>query len=391
MTDLQLLFLVLAALYLWECGCWVSRGSVAYRTRFGGQFHSVHPSRLLGNQRGGFVFAHPLPPLGTLFLTHQWPLSLSEQSVLAFVSPSMNPGSRPPQSGKFCTFAEIQTVKAQSKNLFINGKPFVCVASAGWANHVARLLQELTSLPSAKRGKAIELLLHQAWDRKAMEQRYGEFRDQTRFLRMLSNVLFGYLFVLAPAVIWRFGLGASWIGLLAGLLACTTTTAVQFRRLHRHFYPELEDERFTHFLIILLSPATTIRALDLLSRHLLETYHPLAVASLLCPPEEFRDLAAHYLRELSWPALPTCPRSEPVVIEAEQQTRLRLKREVENMLRKARLGPAELLRPPRRAESTCQSYCPRCLAQFMIPTGTCEDCGGIPLMAFGAGVEPPTA
>ena len=66
MSDLQLLFLVLALLYGWECACWVGRGSVAIRSWLGRRWRITHPGTLLGNQRGGFVFAHPLPPLGTL-------------------------------------------------------------------------------------------------------------------------------------------------------------------------------------------------------------------------------------------------------------------------------------------------------------------------------------
>src|SRR5438445_7773993 len=49
-----------------------------------------------------------------------------------------------------------------------------------------------------------------------------------------------------------------------------TTLFRSFRRMHKLFYLKAEDDRFTHFLTILLSPATTIRAHDALSRPLLE-------------------------------------------------------------------------------------------------------------------------
>ena len=66
MSDVQLLFLVLAVLYAWECACWVTRGTVVFRSWLGRAWHSSPPSTLLGNQRGGFTFAHPLPPLGAV-------------------------------------------------------------------------------------------------------------------------------------------------------------------------------------------------------------------------------------------------------------------------------------------------------------------------------------
>ena len=75
-------------------------------------------------------------------------------------------------------------------------------------------------------------------------------------MRLLTNCLFGFLFVFAPALIWRFGLRQSWLGLLAGILGFTVATAIFFGRAHKKLYPAAEDERFTHFLTILLSPAT---------------------------------------------------------------------------------------------------------------------------------------
>src|SRR3954447_2009772 len=105
MTDLQLLFVVLAVIYFWECACWLPRGSVAFLTWFGRRWRQAHPAGLLGNQRGGFVIAPPLPPLGSLLVANQFPLSLSPDGVLAYVAPTVNPGGRPPQSGAFIAFA----------------------------------------------------------------------------------------------------------------------------------------------------------------------------------------------------------------------------------------------------------------------------------------------
>lgn len=382
MTDLQILFLVLLALYGWECACWVHRGSVAYRTWFGQRFHPAHPSRLLGNQRAGFVFAHPLPPLGTVFITSQLPASLSPEAIVAFVAPSMNPGFRPPQSGNFYRFDDIQMVTTQGNHILINGEIFLRAASVGLAAHLVQQLNQLKSLPVSQHAKAIQLLVHQALDVKAIEQRYREFQRETRSLRVLTNVLFLFLFILVPVVIWRFGLVPCWPGLLAGLLACTTTIAVSFRRRHKQFYPHLEDERFTHFLIILLSPATAIRALDLLSRPLLEIYHPLAVARVLCTERDFCVVARNYLREINYPARPLCPRPESAAIQAEQAMRSLLKQGVESLIKKGGQNLAELMRPPMPTDSACRSYCPRCLAQFTVTSGVCEDCGGVPLIAF---------
>src|SRR5262249_14470575 len=233
-----------------------------------------------------------------------------------------------------------------------------------------------------KRGPVIQKILRDTLDINAIKQRLDKFRNQTRSLRTLTNTLFFYLFVLAPVAIYRVGLSRSWIFLLAGVLVLTAGIAIRFRGLHKQFFPNADEERFTHFLVVLLSPATAIRAIDLLSRPLLEEFHPLAVAKVLCAEPQFRLLARDLLREITYPALPLYPGQEPAAIAAEMETRSLLKSGVESFLKKAGLTPAELLQAPSRTDETSVAYCPRCLAQFTTTTGVCDDCGGLPLAAF---------
>jgi len=207
----------------------------------------------------------------------------------------------------------------------------------------------------------------------------AEFKSGTGRLGFVTNALFGYLFVLSPLAIWLVGLGRSWPGLLAGLLALTATIAVLFHRSHKRLYPAAEDERFTHSVIFLLSPATAIRARDALSRPLLEAYHPLTVAKALCPEERFKNMARSCWRELNFPALPVCPEGEPIAQETERYSRGVLQKTVEEFLRESGIDPASLLPPPTPADETCQSFCPRCLAQFTTRDGLCGDCGGLRL------------
>src|SRR2546421_4451380 len=282
MSDLELLFLVLAALYLWECASWLRRGSVAFVTWFGSRWRAVHPGSLLGNQRGGLVFAPPLPPLGILFRGTQFPISISSEAVLAFVSPSMNPGWRPPQTGKLLRWDEIRDVNSKGKKLLANGELFLTAPSAIYAEWLAGHLRQLQKLAPAKRAKAAEELVRDRFDTREIERRWQEFQKRTAIVPILTNCLFTYLFILAPMLLHRWGLRQCWLGLVIGLLALTTATAILFLRAHKHFYPGANEERFTHFLTILLAPATTIRAQDVLSWPLLETFHPLAIAKVFC-------------------------------------------------------------------------------------------------------------
>jgi hypothetical protein len=382
MSDAELLFLVLALVYGWECACWIPKGSVAFRTWFGHKWRILHPGSMLGNQKGGFIFAHALPPLGTFITGTQIPVSISPVGVLGFVSPTINPGWRPRQTGKFFRFDDCRTIDTRGKKVRVNGELLVKAASTGGATHLARQLNELKKLEQGKRAGAIEDLLQASLDRKAVEQRWQNFRKEENVLKLLANCLFGYLFGFVPTVIWRFGISHSWLGPLVGLLAFTITTAVLFRMAHKRLYPDAEDERLTHFLTILLSPATTIRAHDALSRPLLESFHPLAIAKVFCSEEVFGEFAARVLREIRHPGLPICPGDNAEAKTTEKFFRESMLRRVEEFSKRNGIALKEMDKPPARTDEECQAYCPRCLAQFTSSQGVCEDCGEIALVRF---------
>lgn len=382
MSDLQLLFLVLVLLYAWECACWLRRGSVAFRFWLVRRWQPIHPGTILGNQRGGFVFAPPLPPLGNILVGSQFPLSLSPDAVLAHVAAAVNPGGRPPQSGRLFAFAEIRSVEARGKKLRVNGEVLLKAGSTAAALHLCETLQRLVKLSPAKRTSAIERLFADSLDVTTIERLWDQFQSHAARLRLLTNLLFAYLFVAAPLLIWRFGLSRTWPPLLLLLLVATISIAVVFRRAHAQLYPTAADERFSHCLMLTLYPALAIRARDLLSRPLFEAFHPLALAKVFCSDSAFREFASRVVREIQYPALPLCPRTEPAAQEAERYSRQTLSHAVQVLLERSGIKPPELLPPPEPADETCRSFCPRCLAQFTTPSGQCADCGGVALCPF---------
>ncbi len=388
MTDLELLFLVLGIIYLWECGWWANRSSLGFRTWLGKRWTIAGPSRAFGTQRAGLVMAAPLPPLGTLLTTHGFPLSLSPQGVLTHASPGLDLSGPGPRPGRFATFTEIKQIDARAKSIRLNGKEFLRTASPTFAAHLAYILEQLRLAKVEDRKKIIERALDRAFETKAVERLWDEFQKHAAGLRFSVNLLFIYLFALTPFMLWRVGLIRGWPWILAGLLICTLTIAVQYHGTHKNFYPKAEDERFTHFIILLLSPASAVRALDLLTRPLLETFHPLAVAKVFCAPSRFESLATEFLREITYPAVRILADAQPYAVSAESFARELDKKLMESFLRRSGLDPKQLLRPPPATDPNCQSYCPRCLAQFTKPSGECPDCGAVELIAFPANAPP---
>lgn len=367
MSDLELLFLVMVCLYGWECACWLRPGSIAFVTWFGRRWHARQPGSFLGNRLGGFILAPPLPPLGCVLTGNEFPFSLATEGILS-------------GSGLFRRFDAIDKVEAKGKKLRVNGELLAKAASPALADHLATTLQQLIKTPASGRAEAIEKILRAHLDSKAIKQRWRAFQSHSALIRWLVNALFCYVFLVIPALIWTLGVKFTWIGLLAGLLALTTSTAIFFRRAHKSFYPAAEDERFTHFMLILLSPVTSIRALDSLSRPLLETFHPLAITYVVCSEAEFRERAARLLRDLRFP--PLTPSSDAGVKAAADEWRSLLRKTIEGFLQQHGLNPDELLRPPKRLDETCRAYCPRCLSQFTQTEGACPDCGSLELRAL---------
>ena len=387
MSDVQVLFAVLAGLYLWECACWLRRDAVAVATWLGTRWQLLQPGTLVGNQRGGFVLAPPLPPLGSFLAANQLPFTLAPEGVLFFVATNVNPGWRAAHSGRYFRFDEVQEVRADRKKLFVNGRVLMRTTSPGYARHLAEILHTLKHTPAKQRTEAIQSILRASLDTRAVEQRWNEATQCGKPIRRLANVLFILLFIAAPALIWRLGFGLSWPWLLAGLLALTISIAVCFRRGHRRLFPKLDDERFTFTLTVALAPTSALRAHDLLTRHACETFHPLAVAKVFLPPADFEKFAGWVLRDLRHPAQPVCPDNSQEILAVEAQGRGALLETVEIFLRRTNLNLAQLLCAPESMEG-CQAYCPRCETQFTSTNSQCADCGGLAVVAFAHDKKP---
>ena len=382
MSDVQLLFVVLAALYTWECLCWLRRGGVAFSSWLGHNWRAKHPAALAGNQNGGFVLAAPLPPLGTLFVANQLPLSFSPDGVLAFVATNVNPGWRTAQSGRYLSWSEVRDVRVRGKKLLINSELLIHAATPGLARYLASEIKRLGALQPAGRPEAIEGIVKATLDVKAIEARYMDWQKRARPVRWLANLLVVFVLGIAPTLIWSIGFTLTWRWLLLGLVAFTVTTAIMFARAHRALYPDAHDERFTHTLTIALAPTSAMRAHDALSRPLLEAFHPLAVAKVFLNASAFNGFARRIVIDQRHPALPLCPNEQPPAQAAEKFFRQQFLAAAEQFLTQQGIEPAKLCRPPAPSEESSRAYCPRCEAQFTSADGQCVDCGGVALVAF---------
>lgn len=387
MSEVQFLFVVLGVLYAWECACWLRCGVLAFTTWTGRHWRLQHPAILLGNQRGGFVFAAPFPPLGTIHTANPFPFSPSPDGVLLFGRADANPGWHPTQTGRFITWDEASSLRIEGRNLLLRSEKAISASTVTLAQYLLKSLKNLSSLNRERRETAITQLLRDGFNLKQIESLLHDFEEQVRPIRLCANVLFVLVFALAPLLIEFVGLKLVWIWLLLGLLGLTMTTATFFAKVHRKFYPAATEDRFSHTLLIALAPATTMRAADTLSRPLFETYHPLAVAKTLLDPQAFRNCSRQYLLTLRNPTPVAGSELLPQAITTKDFYRRTMLAITEAWLAENHVSPDELCRPPQPSDDSCQAYCPRCEAQFTSHSGTCTDCGGLPLVPFVKPVE----
>jgi len=377
MTDVQLLFLVLALIYGWECACWLNRDSVIIHSWLGRNWRVTHPGTLFGNQQGGFVFGHPLPPLGTLLTASEFPLVLSPNALgAAHFSDAYAP---PAAKGKCFSWDGIERVDVNGKKIFLNRQLFLKAGSPSLATSIKTLLLEIRQAKPNEREGLIKQHLKKLFETSRIEECWRKFKSQTRHLPLATNALFVHLFILSPMLIVLLSFRHSWLVLLAVALVLTFTIAVLFHRAHKALFPTAEDERFTHFIIILLSPATAIRARDILARPLFDGCHPLALTKVFGSTQRLHDEARSFVRHGRYEVRLRDPQQEPLTQETERFWCALRQKTLEDFLKRSGVDPEQLVQAPAPADETCLSYCPLCQAQFTTREGICPDCNGLAL------------
>jgi hypothetical protein len=230
------------------------------------------------------------------------------------------------------------------------------------------LIQKVQRTTIQQRGPVIERWFSRAMSAPAVTRRLKVFARRSCWLRVLANLQFTFLFLIAPLAFATFGPRILWWVILL-LLAISVFIALEFWTAHRKLFPEAGGARLKAIVTIVLSPVTAIRACDVLARDLLGRSHPLAAAGGLLQPPEFAAFAGEQLRLCRFSGRPD---------NWYPQT---LGKFMERAIRQKGGRPDALLRPARQDQG-CIVYCPRCLAQYTQDVGTCADCGFERVSAF---------
>jgi hypothetical protein len=363
MTQLGTLFLIVLAVYVIQCICWVSPDSVVFVLSLWGR----------GKRKGqGFVwsaldtaafFANPLPPLSPPLVTH-WPaFQLNPDSIL-FTGPKGETVSIP--------WDKVTITHSDSK-LFCNGTQVFKSVEIQILSHF-ELLQQLRQGKRSEREQIIQRWLRRSLNVQSAGRHLKVFRRRSLWLRTVTNLQFFFLFLLLPVAIGTFVPRILWLAIFL-VVATSVAIAVVFWRLHRELLAKAKDTRFKATLITALSPISAIRACDTLCRDLVANYHPVAVAGAICSDADFASLAGEQLRRIKFSVF------------ASQWYQKKLEDLIEQVIRQKGLEPEQLLAPSVQT-SGCIVYCPRCFAQYVAERSECADCGYEALRAFQEAVTP---
>jgi hypothetical protein len=361
MSDLEFLYVVTAAFYLWECTHWLPNSVVPFVSWYGGKSRTAAPFFVAAGRDAGLVMASPLPGLGTLFMASEWPVAVSPLGVAN-------------HSGAIVRFIDQPRFAVRRLRLMAGDQAIARMTSLSTGSRLAKELNHLTAVPEARRESMIRDALAESLSVEKVAVRHEEFKQASWLPRITAALLWMFAFIGAPTVIWRSGLEKTWPWLVGGLVALCGLNAIVFFRAHRRLHPKLDDARFTHLLMVLLFPPAGMRSLDALSRPLMERFHPLAVARQLSDASQFRVLSSRTVRELRYPraAAPGVTAEGEAIWSWFNET---LCSEVGRFVSKNGISIEESLAAPKRLDAECRSYCPRCLSQFTRTRGTCSDCG----------------
>jgi hypothetical protein len=369
MNELQLLLVLLVAFYLWECAQWIRRPGVVFRSWLGEAGRLNLPEGALSNRLGGFLFASPLPGAGYFFAVQWAPLLVTPDAIMAHPDPLDLRNESPPNPTNRLSLAQAGSITAKRHLLWLDEKQLAAAGSASAARAGAAFIRQLATTEPAAREQRIADWLRTTLDSPAVAGRLTTWRRHTGWLRLFCGLEFALVAGICGWLAAGLSLREVWPWFAGGLLLLNTLATVQFARAHRRLFPEALEERIQHTVMMALFPLATIRAVDVLSRPLLEGFHPLAVAAQLLKRNELEAFARRHLRRVRVWLRQAPPDARPFYQQLETA--------LGEFLRSVGLEANQLLAPPPASEPVCQSYCPRCGSQFTFATGPCADCGTV--------------
>jgi hypothetical protein len=375
MIDYGFLLAVLFLLYLLECVAYIPVGSVAFRLPSSAKRRMRLLTKPQPALRSSLVFSLPFSVGSGIIVCSPLPISLCPQGI------ACNPRIASSGQREFIAFDDMQQIDSAQRNLLINGASFVTAASEIQAGEIREMLQRVKQQRLPERQAEIEREIARSVDVDRMCSRLAAYADKAWDLKVDLIALFVVIFLVSPIVVLKLGLATVWPFVIAVLLLNVALIAWDFRRINREVFQNA-NVPWQAIVMVLLSPPAALHATKYLARDLGRGYHPLALAAARCSDADFLNLAAWVLRDVRFAPEQETGGTDTRATDCRKWFYHKLQTGLYSLVRKKGFAADDLMGPPRRESEYVQSYCPRCLSQFVIREGVCTDCGRIPLNSF---------
>jgi len=350
---------------------------------FTGKYWQIFLSnKYFGNDKGGFSIANPLPPLGTVFFCSLLPVSFSNTHICSQISQTLINDIKIEKDAKLIKYDEIKSVSVIDKDVFINWEMFVKCCASTQAIFIKDILLKLILLKDEQLENEIKIIIQETFDIETAKQKIEAYNSKSYMLRACCNLLFIYIFLIVPLLIYFYGTIKLFVSLLIIMYLLSISVSVIFYSIHKIFYPTEKGERMVDVVKMVIFPPTAIRAHDFISLNLLINYHPLTVAKILCDTINFSCFSKNVLIDLKYSLVNNFENEQTTLINKWHKHNLR--KHVDAFLYNNNVDVRNLLAAPLQENPSCKSYCPRCEAQYTLQQGSCSTCGSIALIPFNA-------
>jgi hypothetical protein len=370
MADLPSFLFVLALLYISECICRISPRAIVFMSWLGGPLSVWSPFTYPGNGRWAWFISTPLPPLGPVYVVHEPTVTFLAERALV----KDHPNERLRSGIKY---SEIHSVSCEHSEVFLNTDLVINCVSQLEAISVSSTLSRLSSRSPADREAFLRARMIDSFDQKKIRSRVEQYQSATFLIRFLCNLLFLVLFVFWPLTTFRYTLDRTLIALAIVVFVFGLCISIVTVFTHRTLYPDLPHDLFLAIRLALY-PIGAVRANDYMARDLLNSFDPVALASVLASPSVVKRLARRALVRLrlaiaQHPAPIESGFAEYCVDQLDCLT---------TFLNRQNVDPLELGLRPMPSDASCRSFCPQCGAQYRMSAGCCGDCVGVELVPF---------
>jgi hypothetical protein len=242
---------------------------------------------------------------------------------------------------------------------------------------------KLIAETTLKREEMITEFLKHDFSRDVAKEKIYHYRCKSIVPTFLRNLLFLYLFLFLPYLIQRYGFESIFIKYITGLIPILLSISFLQHKIHKYFFPDDANERFASSIKAFLYPPYSIRVSDLTAHNLFAEYHPIVPASIILKRRNFEQFCKEILVDLFYPNYSYLLTGE--LIEADAWHRNLIIKLLNEYLEEEGISTQALLKPPKRFDNTCKSFCPRCGNQYGAAIESCSDCSDIKLISFTSG------